>query len=144
LREVARWRLSLRTVIAVLRKRQAGLPFDPAREGVGPLTSLMVANWSRPDLGLGAVFPWVARLAELLQRERTKDVERFIFRTVWEELSLRGFRHTFDFEAVAFYVLKWDLVYRATHEDEGLATVRFRELLDSSGASPDLSAWAEG
>ncbi len=132
LREVARWRLGVRTMVSALRHRNSGRAAPTDRWGVEPWMSLMRRNWARPDLGLAHVFPWVLELQGLLRARRTRDFERLVLEKVWEHLSRLAFLRPFDFEGVALYVLRWDLVHRAALEDEAEATQRFDELLEAS------------
>lgn len=138
--EVATWRLGVRTAVAALRRRDAGLDVPSGRWGMGPWVSSIRRNWGRADLGLGRILPWLSELQDLLRQRRTKEFERLVVRRVWGELSRRAFLHHFDFEAVALYVLRWDLVHRATLEDGADAERRFHELLNESwgGVTLDL------
>jgi len=132
LQEVARWRLGVRTTVSALRHRTAGHAPPSDRWGVEPWRSLLTRNWTRPDFGVGAFFPWVTELHGLLREKRTREFEQLVLARVWEELSRRAFLCPFDFEGVALYVLRWDLVHRAALEDEAEAARRFDEMLEQS------------
>ncbi len=142
LRDVAQWRLSVRTAVAAVRRRSAGFaaPDRKQRWGVGPWTDVLRKNWAREDFGLNAVLPWIGELRRMLDGGRADAVERFLLLRVWEYISRVAFHHRFSFAAVALYVLRWDLVQRASRQSSEQARHRFRELLDSSLSGLELAS----
>ncbi|MCG8462115.1 MAG: hypothetical protein MI919_38010 [Holophagales bacterium] len=127
LREVAEWRLGLRTVIAALRRRAVGEPAPDRREpwGFEPRKRALERGWNRRDFGLSGALPWVETLADLLDRGDARGLERQLLRLVWRYLSRKAWGHHFDFEAVALYVLRWNLLQRASNRDPAEARSRF-------------------
>jgi hypothetical protein len=134
LREVAEWRLSVRTVVAALRRRHAGAPAPERGEtwGFGHWTRAIERSWGRRDLGLGGALPWIEEFAGLVEREDAVELEKRLLLLVWRYLSRKAEGHYFDFEAVALYVLRWDLLRRWTSQDPVAARARFDELMAAS------------
>jgi hypothetical protein len=134
LREVAEHRLWTRTVVAALRHRHAGAPAPEKGErwGFGPWTRTIRKSWNRRDFGLGGLLPEMDELAGLVEREDAVELEKRLLLLVWRYLSRRAEGHYFDFEAVALYVLRWDLLRRWTSQDPVAARERFDELMEAS------------
>jgi hypothetical protein len=134
LREVAQWRIELRTVVAALRRRAAGEPAPTTTEkwGYGRWVQTIERNWGRSDFGLSSALPWVEEFHQLIEKGDSLGVERSIGSTVWEYLSRAAVGHYFDFEAVALYVLRWDVIHRWTVYDGQEAQKRFNEMLEEA------------
>jgi hypothetical protein len=132
LREVAQWRIELRTVVAALRRRAAGEPAPPPTEkwGYGGWVRTIERHWAKSDFGLSSPLPWVEDLRQLVEQGDALGVERAVGSLVWQHLSRAAVGHYFDFEAVALYVLRWDVIHRWTGYDGQEARVRFDEMLD--------------
>lgn len=133
LREVAKWRLAVRTVLAGLRRRHTGAKPERGEVwGFGHWTRTIERNWSRRDFGLGGAFPWLEEFAVLVEREDAVELEKRLLLQVWRYLSHKVEGHYFDFEAVALYVLRWDLLRRWTSQDPAKARERFDEMMEAS------------
>lgn len=130
LREVVENRLEARTVIAALRMRRAGRPAPGPghRWGYGRWLSVITRRWGEADFGLARVFPWVAEASRKFEEGDVLSVDRLFMNYAWEEMSRLGAGHYFDFEAVAIYVLRWDLIDRWTQYDADAAGPRIVEL----------------
>jgi hypothetical protein len=134
LREVAQWRMSSRSVMVALRRRAAGgvAPEPGQRWGYGLWVRAVERNWSKRDFGLGGALPWLDSFVGLVERGEAVALERELIDLVWKYLSRKSEGHYFDFEAVALYVLRWDLVRRRTKQDPAEARKRFDELMEAS------------
>ena len=67
---------------------------------------------------------------QLIEKGDALGVERAIGSAVWHYLSRAAVGHYFDFEAVALYVLRWDVIHRWTVYDGEEAQKRFNEMLE--------------
>ncbi|HMO28021.1 hypothetical protein [Enterovirga sp.] len=136
LRDAVRDRLELRTLAAALRRRAAGQEAPPAGErwGYGRFVEVIRANWAQPDFGVGRSFPWLAKARERLEAGDSAGLERILLKAAWDAAARYADGHVFDFEAVAFYVVRWSLVDRWARYDVAAATTRFSELLDAATA----------
>jgi hypothetical protein len=134
LREAALDRLEIRTVIAALRRRHAGeeAPAPGTAWGIGQHVDTIRRNWAQPDLGMARFFPWVAQAREKLESGDSAGLERLILDVTWQTAARREFGHEFDFEAVVFYLMRWQLADRWARYDADAAAIRFAELLDTA------------
>ena len=132
LAEVVRTRLEARTLIAALRKRRAGQPAPGSTErwGYGRWVRVIERHWSDTDFGLLRVVPWIVEADRRLRENDALGVDRLFMEYAWQELGRLGAGHYFDFEAVAIYVLRWDLIDRWTHYNEVDATENILRLAD--------------
>ena len=142
LREVATWRMEIRTVVAALRRRAAGSPVGRnERWGYGRWVWHIEQNWSRPDFGLTFAVPYVAQFQQLIEQRDALSLERAILDSVYKELARVRDLHHFDFESVALYVLMWNIIARWTGHDKEHAQVRFNRLVaEGLGDYADLFA----
>jgi hypothetical protein len=132
LREVAIWRLEVRTVVAALRRRAMGkaAPTRNERWGYGRWVLHIEQKWSASDFGLGGFMPWVAEFSRLKDENDTLGFERQLLSLAWHYMSRAADMHFFTFEAVALYVLRWDIIARWTAYSGELALERFGRLVD--------------
>lgn len=135
-------RMEIRTVVAALRRRHAGEEAPPPGEtwGYGLHVERIRANWGLPDFGLARVFPWVLAARERLERGDSAGLERVVLEASWEAVARRMPGHEFDFEAVAFYLLRWTLADRWARYDADAAAARFAEMLDAAMAGTEEAA----
>lgn len=140
LKKIIVWRLEFRTVLSALRLRHAGLeqPGKSSFYGMGQWLWLIRKNWEKPDFGLSAQLPWVARAEQLLAQDKTYELEKHLLSTVWEYYAREGNNHYFDFPAVVIYVLRWEISHRWTLYHAEQALKRFDAIVDRSieGALP--------
>ena len=134
LKEVAEWRIELRTVIAAIRRRAAGEPPPTSGEiwGFGRWTRALESNWAKSDFGLSGALPWISEFNERIEKMDSLGFEKSLLRLVWTYLSRKAEGHYFDFEAVALYAQRWDVLHRWTMYDSTDAAKRFEELMEAS------------
>ena len=125
-------RLEARTLIAALRRRKLGSAAPSAREswGFGRWLEVIRRHWSDSDFGLGRVYPWAADADRKLREGDSVGLERLFMGHAWDELARMGAGHYFDFEAVAVYTLRWDLINRWTRKDAEQARLRILDLVE--------------
>jgi len=131
--DVVRNRLEIRTLVAALRRRFIGQGPPAAREawGFGRWLNIMRARWNEPDFGLGHIYPWVADAQRNLEQGNTLGLERLFMGNAWSDLARAGAGHYFDFDAVAVYVLRWDLIDRWTRYEAQAAQQKIVGLVES-------------
>jgi len=143
LRNVVMWRLELRTIVAALRRRALGKPAPTSEEswGYGRWVRHVEKNWLVPDFGIGAALPWLSEFSRLIEEGDSLGFERRLLGVAWTYMSRAAHGHFFSFEAVALYVLRWDVIARWTGYDGQRARERFNRLLvDGLGDYEDLFA----
>jgi hypothetical protein len=134
LREAVRWRIECRTVMAAIRRRASGQgpPEAGTNWGYGRWLTPIERNWNKSDFGLSGALPWIPKVNELVESKDALGVEEVLMKTVWDYFSRQAEGHTFDFEAVAFYVMRWNLLYRWSLGNPAEARQRFDELMEAS------------
>lgn len=134
LRQLARERLELRTVMAALRRRNAGQEAPPPDEvwGHGRFVSRIRENWREPGFGVARAFPWVLAAREKIEAGEATALERIVLEAAWRQTERLALGHEFDFEAVALYTVRWKLLERWTRYDAQAAAARFRHLVDEA------------
>ncbi|MEM6486737.1 MAG: hypothetical protein AAF677_00470 [Pseudomonadota bacterium] len=131
---LVRHRLEMRTLVAALRRRQAGQDRPPQGEAWGYSRHLgrIEANWRDPDFGVGRIHPWLAEARTLLEKQDPQGVERILLEEAWRKAERHAIGHDFDYEAVAIYVIRWNLLDRWTRYDAEAAAARFGALVDAA------------
>jgi hypothetical protein len=131
--------LGQRTVLAALRRRHAGQDAPAAGEiwGYGRYVDRIRANWREPGFGLGQSLKWVLPAKDKLDKADAAGLERILLEAAWRQADGLIGAHDFDFEAVALYVLRWDLLERWTCYDAEAAAARFDALVaDALNVAP--------
>ena len=136
LRAVMQDRMEIRTAMVALRRRHAGgdAPARDERWGIGRYVETIRANWDKPDFGVGHVFPWILSAKDNLEAGDSAELERILLEAAWATAERQEFEHRFDFEALAFYLLRWRLADRWARYDADAAAVRFEKLLEDAVA----------
>ena len=131
LRDVAAWRLEVRTIVAAIRRRAMGKQPPSANEqwGYGRWVRHIEQKWSTSDFGLGQAMPWVGEFSRLTQEGDTFGFEQQLLDLSWRYMSRAADGHYFTFEAVALYVLRWDVIARWTAYNGDVASERFGRLV---------------
>lgn len=134
LRNIIRDRLEIRTLTAALRRRHAGqeAPAPGVPWGYGRHVETIRKNWAQPDFGVATSFPWVNQAREQMDAGDTTGLERTMLQAAWNAAARYADGHYFDFEAVAVYVMRWNLADHWVHYDIASATRRFETLLDAA------------
>ena len=122
----------VKNLLTAMRKRDVGhsSPGEGEAWGFGRWVGIMRTHWGDPDFGVGHIYPWVIDAHQLMLDGNTLGLERLFMRNAWEHLGRAGAGHYFDFEAVAVYVLRWDLIDRWTRYDAETATERITGLAE--------------
>jgi len=119
-------RMDVRTIVSSLRRRRAGMPPPP---GVGRLVDHIERHWDRPEFNLGIRFPWIARLAQLMDAGEALQAQRLLFEVTWRHWSRLAEKYHFSFEAVILYLARWSIIERWTSRDASIGRARFEQLI---------------
>lgn len=135
IRAMLQWRMSFRSVVAALRRRQQGKDFPKEPWAYGRWVPLMKKNWQQPALGLEKRLPWVANAVQYLREERAMELEKLVMKVVWQWLARLAWQHEFDLPAVAIYRMRWDLISRWVCYAKEPAQQRFETMVNDLVAS---------
>lgn len=132
------WRLTTRTLVSALRLRHAGFtpPNKNAFMGFGKWLPIIAKNWGRPDFGINPIeVPWLAKANEFIIHNQPLELEKLLLTMSWRYYANLSNWHTFDFEAVVIYVMRWDVINRWSHYNRDYfketALANFNQLVDS-------------
>jgi hypothetical protein len=133
LRDLLRFRMEMRTLLAAQRRRRRGAEGPPQEPGwgYGRWVAHIERNWHEPGFRLERVFPWVTDSERLLKADDSLGMERLKLAVTWAHLDRMSGGHWFDFEAVVLYVLRWDLIARWIGQDRDAALARYDALVDA-------------
>ncbi|MBX3423225.1 MAG: DUF2764 family protein [Pirellulaceae bacterium] len=126
LRRMLDIRMDIRTLVAALRHRRAGLP---APLGVGASLEHIRRNFHHPEFQLQGRFDWIGRFDALLEAGDAMGAQRLLFETnyrIWTRMSQN---YTFSFEAVLLYLARWEIIDRWTSSDAQAGQERFTSML---------------
>lgn len=139
LRAVLEQRLEMRTIVAALRLRQAGKPPPGLPWGFGRFRTRILTQWTEPGFGLDHVYPWIREARQLTRAQDALGFERLVLEQSYRLMRRLGGPHHFDFEAVAIYVLKWNIFNRWAHSNTEAAARRFTAMTQDALADfPEL------
>ena len=130
LKDLAEYRMGLRSVVIALRMRRRGeSPEADNPWGAGRWTRTIAAHWDDTDFRLGAVFPWIERARGCLETSDAMGLERLLLDATWQRLTAIEGLSPFGFERVIAFVFKWDIVKRWLTYDAERAKERFQSLI---------------
>jgi hypothetical protein len=131
LQEMIDFRMTVRTILAALRRKRRGdeAPGQGAEWGVGPWTLSIRLNWDHPDFRLAGVFPWIPKASELLEAGEALELDRLVLDEEWRWLDSLVFGNEFGFDVVLAYLFKWDILDQWLSYDVESARERFEELV---------------
>lgn len=135
LRKLFMERIEMRTVIAAMRLRKRGEGAPSGAFGMGRWSRHIPANWSDPGFRLETPMPWVKEAHQLLESDDPLSLERLLLSVSQKQLKRHAARHFFDFEAVAIYVLIWNIFDRWSQSNAEDAAKRFEALAQQAMAN---------
>ncbi|MFC3616770.1 hypothetical protein ACFORG_23760 [Lutimaribacter marinistellae] len=132
LRDLVAQRLEMRTLLAALRLRHKGEV--PPKHGWGycRFTQQIIARWGEPAFGLERNFPWLREAGILLEKRDALGLERLVLGETHRQMKRIGAAHHFDFEAVAIYVLIWNIFDRWAKANAEAAARRFNKMAEAA------------
>ncbi len=137
LREIFLERMDMRTAVAALRLRKQGKGAPTGSFGIGRWSRHIPANWSDPTFRLESAMPWLKEAQQLINAEDPLGLERLLLTQSQKQLKRHAARHDFDFEAVAIYVLIWNIFDRWSQSRPEDAAKRFEALAVQAMAEID-------
>ena len=132
LRSYLDFRMQQRTLMAAVRRRQAGgePPAEGEAWGVEPLAAAIRRRWNEPQFGLASQFRWLPAAQERWNAGDAKGLEQRLMEVAWRELTRIGERDMFGFPAVFAYAAKWDLLQAWLAGNPVQGKSKFQVLID--------------
>ena len=132
LRRYLDFRMQQRTLLAAVRRKNAGLEEPGEREiwGAEPLAASIRRRWDEPAFGLAGRFRWLPEAQALLAAGDARGLEKLLVDGAWRELTRIGERDMFGFPAVFAYAAKWDLLQAWLAGDPEQGRMIFKQLID--------------
>ncbi len=120
----------MRTIVAALRRRQAGEPPPKPGEpwGFGPWVRHIEQHWEHPDFKLAPVFPWITQVRLHLENQEALALERLLMNLIWQHVERVVPGGDFTLETLLAYLFKWDMVLHWLSYDAEAGRQRFEEL----------------
>ena len=110
-REILTHGMDVRMIEVALRSRRSGRALP--KVGIGHWLEHIRHNINQPDFKLGRLFPWIAEAERLLAEGDLLNLYRSHFLgAAWRYLKKRSEDYDFSFEAVVFYIARWDIIRR--------------------------------
>ncbi|KTD45256.1 V-type ATP synthase subunit A [Legionella quinlivanii] len=112
IRNISRWFLELRSILAAMRMRNAhlGQPDDPDHYWISRWQKRLNNQWEVSDFGLKKVYPWLPKINMEISENNTVAVEEFVLNKIWNYLAKIETGHYFDFDAIVIYLLRWNVI----------------------------------
>jgi len=122
--------VNVRTIVAALRRRQAGEPPPKPGEpwGFGPWVRHIEQHWEHPDFKLAPVFPWITQVRLHLENQEALALERLLMNLIWQHVERVVPGGDFTLETLLAYLFKWDMVLHWLSYDAEAGRQRFEEL----------------
>lgn len=130
LRDLLEFRQDQLTVLAALRRRhrKQGPPEKGTAWGMGTRMKWLVARWESPEFGLGHVYPWLAEARKRLESGRAMELQKLLWRQLWDRLTVYQHAEPFGLGDVFGTVLKWHILRQWLGQDAQASARRFKEL----------------
>ena len=131
LREFIEFRIDQQTILAGLRRRQAGFATTELERvpGASRWADFIASHWDDPNFKLAAVYPWIPKARSYLEANDARSLDSLLMNIIWQRLSLIAESNRFGFEAVFAFVFKWDILQAWLARDAAKAMSRFQELI---------------
>lgn len=140
LRAIILERWELRTFVAALRRRVRNEPLPRDQPwGLGRFVGQIENHFNDPSFGLEHLYPWIAQAGKHLQANEPLALENLMIMESWKILDRVDDRHGFDFNAVALYVMRWEILHRYIHRQSEKAMTRFDTLVAHALDDSDIS-----
>ncbi|WP_170476016.1 hypothetical protein [Ruegeria arenilitoris] len=134
LRTLFNERMDMRTIVAAMRLRKHGVEPPSGPFGFSRWSRHIPANWNDPTFRLETQVPWASQANQLLDSDDPLGLERLLLSVSHTQLKRHAARHMFDFEAVAIYVLIWNIFDRWAQSNAQEAATRFEHLAQQAMA----------
>ena len=128
LRNIIKFKMTMRTILAALRRRHRSIPSEGMAWGIAPWVSHIERNWNEDNFKLAPLFPWVPEARQLLETEETLKLQKCVMHLSWNYLNHVTEGQYFTFDVFLTYLFKWERLNRWLLYNKHNAIVRFEKL----------------
>ena len=121
--------MTLRTIVSALRRRRLGMDAPP---GVGWSAEHIARHWNHPDFRLAMKLPWITDIDAQLCGDLPFELERTLLDIKWRHAKGLADQYRFTFEAVALYLIRWEIVFLWTARDAAAGQEKFGRLVSEA------------
>jgi hypothetical protein len=128
-------RTEMRLLLSAIRRQRRGLgPPSWAGKVAGSegLTSSIRKHWNQPHFQLGARYRWVEAFTKLYDSGDVGEAQWVLFAHRWRDWTRIAEQHTFSFEAVIAYLVRWEIIDRWTSQNAEAGKARFANLIEET------------
>lgn len=128
-------RTAMRLILSAIRRQRAGLgppPWAGNVRGAEELTNHIRKHWHQPYFNLGSRYRWVEPFTKLYDAGDTVAAQRVLFAQRWRDWTKIAEQHTFSFEAVIAYLVRWEIVDRWASQNAAAGQARFANLIEET------------
>ena len=134
--DLLRLRIETHMLVGALRLRRDGADASSTSGwGQGRVARTIWANWTDPVFALSTPHGWLREAQGPVAQGDHIALERIVLQEVFGQIARASANHAFDFEAVALYVLRFQIVERWQRYDSDRARTRLSSLLDATLAT---------
>ncbi|WP_310620103.1 hypothetical protein [Flexibacterium corallicola] len=125
---LVRQRFELRTVIAALRLRRAGIEVKNLGKNWAPrdFGKPFVRNWHLSYFGMEIRYGWLPKATEYLENHQDAECETLILLHQWKALKTFTHEHGYSLAAAASYILQCDIAECWLTNDRQIAIETFQ------------------
>lgn len=134
-RHLIETRTKMRLLLSAIRRQRAGLgppPWSGKVIGAEALTNHIRKHWHQPHFNLGSRYRWVEAFTKLYDAGDTVEAQRVLFAQRWSDWTKIAEQHTFSFEAVIAYLVRWEIVDRWASQNAEAGQARFAKLIEET------------
>jgi hypothetical protein len=140
LRRFAEFRMLLRTVVAAFRWRRLGQGLPAGRWGIEPWATHIRRNFEHANFALIPRLPWVAPIADGIERRASLELQQHLLHTVWGALETLPGPQSFTLDAIIVYMFKWDVLDRWLRYDAAATRHQLLALVRQAGIEVSADA----
>lgn len=134
-RHLIQSRTEMRLLLSAIRRQRAGLgPPNWAGNvrGAEALTSHVRKHWNQPHFNLGARYRWVEAFTRFYDSGDVVEAQRVVFAERWNDWTRIAEKHTFSFEAIIAYLVRWEIIDRWASQNPEAGIARFANLIEET------------
>jgi hypothetical protein len=134
-RHLIQSRTEMRLLLSAVRRQRAGLAppsWAGKVKGAEALTSHVRKHWNQPHFNLGVHYRWVEAFTRFYDSGDVVEAQRVVFTQRWNDWTRIAEQHTFSFEAIIAYLVRWEIIDRWASQNAEAGKARFANLIEET------------